>query len=119
MIYRFELKDEDDSKRHQTAFFDMGYEWWGTANKFIDMHVKYLYLNSDDKGIMYSIELDPTPDEVECKLLHPKQLEFLKGILVLNSVSCIPDIIKNGFYKLEDAEYLNALLKGDKILTEL
>ena len=119
--YRFETKDVDDSIKHQLHFFNLGYEWAnltdinGDGTKYTDK--KYLYLFPDTKRLMFSDKLSGDPKEIECKLLHPKQMKFINK-LISNGINepYILDIEKLGYYEVNDADKLNKLIKTYKLI---
>lgn len=117
ITYRFEIKDIDDSIKHQQHFFKLGYEWAGGNNSTMYTDKKYLYLIPDTNRIMFSDELKGDSKEIECKLLHPKQRKFIHKLISHYDINAlyILDIDKLGFYQVNDACKLNKLIQTFKI----
>ena len=109
--FAFEIKNKLVSEWHQTEFFRLGYTWGMSSTTFTHTVAKYLFLYPHIKQITWSNTLPPDPEYIKCKLVHPKQMEFLKE---LNQVSIskrepVEFAIHYGFYKVKDIKYLNDL----------
>jgi len=115
--FAFEIKDKSDSEYHQTEFFNMGYSW--VIGKVIcHESAKYLFLDPHVKTLSWSSTLDNSSgDYILCKLLKPKQLEFLKEIheTKLQKHNPLDFAIRFNCYKVEDSDYLNALRNNDMV----
>jgi len=112
-FYRFKIKDESDSIEHQDLFFKLGYTWFGGKTKYEWTHANYLYLESNRgrKNIMWSDGLGDISNDIECKMLQPKQLEFLKKFAHDKDIA---EIISNGYYEVSQSENLNKMRKVAK-----
>jgi hypothetical protein len=108
MIYGFYISSKDESTRHQKMFFRSGFIWAGGESKVQHVYRKWLYINTENETITFSDDDIMLSEATECKLLHPKQQDFLNK----HSNTC--DIVQRartrGYYQLSDAEFLNDLL---------
>jgi hypothetical protein len=114
----FQIKDINDSIYHQMEFFQMGYSWVA-GRIIIHEKAKYLFLDPTTNQISWNNRLSMDSDYVICKLVQPKQLEFLREInkIKLKKHKPIDFAIRYNCYKIDDSKYLNDL-RDMKILGE-
>ena len=122
MEFAFRINNVDELEKYQRFFFKQGFTWSdGTTDilysKSNGGEIKVMYIDPIHETIQYSGNDKLDKGSIECKMLHPKQKEFL------NRYSKTCDIIqrasRRGFYELNDATFLNNLLLSDKLSAKL
>ena len=111
MEYSFLIKNRGQFIIDSNKLYVLGYDW-GTIGKKpsfdkAEFPIK-LWIKDGSTQIQYSPNEYFSKKEIPCKLLHYKQIEFLKSIKL--SYSNVKTILKNGFYMEEDSELLNKIL---------
>lgn len=118
----FNITNPAESKRHQNHFFQLGYFWASAPGSRTYRHLygSTLLLASDLMNITYQTSPANTHTGQECKLLHPKQKDFLIHLLAnphgtrdydSKFKQKIDSIIEDGYYSVMDSDWLNEILK--------
>jgi hypothetical protein len=115
--FRFNIKDETDSIKHQNIFFLLGYSWAnkGVTPRYTD--IPYLYLRPNTMGMGFAKTLDRDKDKynaLESKLLHSKQEKFLQWVMVRKPMDEIKYILDRMFYTIDESSLLNDLIQKYK-----
>jgi hypothetical protein len=117
--FRFNIKDETDSIKHQNIFFLLGYSWAnkGVTPRYTD--IPYLYLRPNTMGMGFAKTLDRDKDkynalDLESKLLHSKQKKFLQWVMVRKPMDEIKYILDRMFYTIDESSLLNDLIQKYK-----
>ena len=114
--YSFYIKDKNDYLIQSNKLYLLGYNWeFGANPHFEDNEFPIKLWISENKVLQFSSpDFDPYFEyghkEIQCKLLHYKQIKFLKNIHKYDTDKHIIDrILKNGYYEENDIGYLNSL----------
>jgi hypothetical protein len=111
--YTITIKNEADYLIQINKLYLLGYQWC-SGNPTFD-HTQFplkIWLNTKDKTLLFSelsfgVSGDQT--EVPCKLLHHKQIKFLKNVYKRDQGEILIGLIlERGFYEVCDGAYLNS-----------
>lgn len=109
MKLEFEVENKQHCIELQNMFFKLGYHWPMDVGYPKHTDANWLYFDDINKNITWMPDhpsSSGTP--IRCKMLHPKQREFLESY---DNSDIISRILEDGFYKVKHSNYLNEVRK--------